>query len=179
MTVITVQTIFIFTKSKTMENNLTRFYTAVLDWSKFRPEHFNYEGKWIKNWFSNMTPCLITVGGIKYNSVENYYQAMKYQKPDDWKLIGALSPMQAKRMARRTARLPSNWDTIKYTFMHEGLTAKFTQHKNWYDMLLHTGDDVLVEWNNWNDRIWGVSITDNIGCNALGLILMEVRKEIK
>ena len=46
-------------------------------------------------------------------------------------------------------------------------------------MLLASGDSPIIEWNNWNDKDWGASITDNKGKNALGLILMDIRTLIQ
>lgn len=43
--------------------------------------------------------------------------------------------------------------------------------------LLKTGDAVLIEGNNWGDKIWGQ--VDGIGENYLRKILMKIREELK
>lgn len=55
--------------------------------------------------------------------------------------------------------------------------AKFTQNPNFADKLLATGDAHLEEGNTWGDRIWGT--VNGSGANRLGIILMQIRAEIK
>ena len=45
------------------------------------------------------------------------------------------------------------------------------------EKLLATGDEELVEGNDWNDRIWGK--VNGQGENRLGIILMKVREELR
>jgi len=45
------------------------------------------------------------------------------------------------------------------------------------ELLLMTGDAELVEFNEWNDRFWGVC--KGVGENRLGILLQEIREEIK
>jgi len=60
--------------------------------------------------------------------------------------------------------------------MVDALRAKFTQNEKLKELLLSTGDKVIVE-NAPNDYQWGIG-ADGTGKNLLGLALMEVRKEI-
>lgn len=43
--------------------------------------------------------------------------------------------------------------------------------------LLETGEEELIEGNNWGDKFWGQ--VNGIGENHLGRLLMEIREEIK
>lgn len=143
------------------------------DWSEYRPDKFKFNGKWIGNWFSNFVESPITINGITYRSVENFYQAKKSQDEMIWRDMAQRTPSQAKQLGKRLSLRP-NWDIIKYQFMLMGLMIKFNQ-PIWKQRLIDTEDEILIEWNNWGDKIWGVSDKDNMGCNALGVLLMEIR----
>jgi ribA/ribD-fused uncharacterized protein len=147
------------------------------DWSEYRPVEFIYRGKWVDNWFSNMVPYPIEMHGVVYNSVENYYQAMKSMDPADWERVAAMTPSNAKRIGKML-KLRPDWEHLKEGFMYDALVAKFTQQP-FMTILLDTGDQILIEWNNWGDRIWGVDIHDNKGQNLLGKLLMRIREELR
>jgi len=55
-----------------------------------------YKGKWVYNWFSNMEIDPITIDGITYPAVENYYQGMKSGHPKILKLFSEMTPSKAK-----------------------------------------------------------------------------------
>ena len=140
-------------------------------------ENIIYEGKWVKNWFSNMMMCFITIDGITYNSVENYYQAMKSFDDNERKKIAVMSPSKSKYYTKGI-KIRSDWEDVKQQFMYRGLWEKFNQPE-WKDKLLQTGDTQIVEYNNWNDIFWGVDIRTNKGLNHLGRLLMEIRTKLK
>ena len=56
---------------------------------------------------------------------------------------------------------------------------KFTRNPELKRLLLATGDAVLIEGNTWGDRFWGVDKRTGKGENHLGLILMDIREELK
>lgn len=87
-----------------------------------------------------------------------------------------LNPSEAKRLGRRV-RLRSDWDQIKDNVMLDVVRAKFTQHPDLAQKLLATGDEELVEGNDWGDIYWGVY--KGRGKNMLGKILMRVRAELR
>ena len=147
------------------------------DWREFLPSDFETRNGWIQNWFSNMVVSPITIDGITYKAVENYFQSQKSLDKDDWIRISDLAPNISKREGRKLQLRP-DWEDVKYEVMKTGLRAKFTQPK-WKQQLLDTGDEVIIEWNNWNDRIWGVPINDCFGHNLLGKALMELRDELR
>lgn len=87
-----------------------------------------------------------------------------------------LNPSEAKRLGRRV-RLRSDWEQIKDNVMLDVVRAKFTQHPDLTQKLLATGDEELVEGNDWGDIYWGVY--KGRGKNMLGKILMRVRAELR
>ena len=56
--------------------------------------------------------------------------------------------------------------------MRKVLQAKFEQHPDLMEKLVATRSP-LVEYNDWNDKFWGVC--DGVGHNCLGRLLMELR----
>ena len=61
--------------------------------------------------------------------------------------------------------------------MRDLLAQKFAVHTQLAQMLLLTGDALLVEGNTWNDTFWGVCA--GVGHNNLGLLLMQQRLYLK
>ncbi len=143
---------------------------------KYRPSSFEKRGNWIHNWFSNMLPAEIWIDGKKYPSTENYYQSMKTLDPVQQDAVIAATPNKSKKMGRLVTKRP-DWELVKYEVMKTALRAKFNIPE-WRDKLLATGEEMIIEWNNWGDRTWGVSVTDNLGDNLLGQALMEIRGEL-
>jgi ribA/ribD-fused uncharacterized protein len=87
-----------------------------------------------------------------------------------------LNPSEAKRLGRRV-RLRSDWEQVKDQVMLDVVRAKFDQHPDLAQKLLATGDEELVEGNDWGDIYWGVY--KGYGKNMLGKILMRVRAELR
>ncbi len=86
--------------------------------------------------------------------------------------------MIAARMGRdRSKRLRADWEAVKDGLMREAVRAKFAQHADLREILLATGDAVIVEHTE-NDAYWGNG-GDGSGKNMLGKILMEVRGELQ
>lgn len=148
------------------------------NWLEFKPAQFEYNGKWIKNWFSNMVPFPIFVGGEwEWPSVENYYQAMKTEDKYVQECIRISTPRQAKHMGKNIYSIRPNWPQMKEGFMKRALEVKFAC-SIWFNPLMATGDDMIIEWNNWGDQYWGATL-DGVGKNRLGVLLMEIREEYK
>jgi ribA/ribD-fused uncharacterized protein len=121
--------------------------------------------------------------GITYLTTENYYQAMKI--PDDRldlrEEIANMGSHESKRMIR-TDRYPfrEDWDAaMSLRVMEKVLRHKFALGTTWADKLLKTGEEEIVEWNNWNDLFWGKDIVTEEGKNHLGIILMKLRNELR
>lgn len=131
-----------------------------------------YKGKWIYNWFSNFEYAPITIDGIEYPSVENYYQGMKNGSLEKLKMFSKLKPSQAKWLGKQIT-LRKDWDQVKFEVMEKALRIKFAPGTIWYARLeMEEGE--IVEWNNWGDRVWGKTL-DGKGENHLGKILMKIR----
>ncbi len=129
--------------------------------------------------FSNFSPHPITLKGETWPTSEHYFQAQKFANtPDEEEVRLAKSPMIAARMGRSRKRpLRKDWESVKDTIMHEAVRAKFTQHAGLREVLLGTGDAMIVEHTE-NDRYWGDG-GDGRGQNKLGRILMQVQEELR
>jgi ribA/ribD-fused uncharacterized protein len=129
--------------------------------------------------FSNFAAFPIVLKGRKWPTTEHYFQAQKFPGTEHEESIRRLkSPMIAARAGRdRKKPLRQDWELVKDAIMTEAVRAKFTQHPWLRDLLLSTGETHLIEHTR-NDRYWGDG-GDGTGKNKLGLILMEIRAELR
>jgi hypothetical protein len=129
--------------------------------------------------FSNFAPYPIEVGGKVWPTAEHYFQAQKFAGTEhEERMRLERSPMVVARMGRdRDKPLRLDWEAVKDDIMRKAVIAKFTQHAEIRAQLLDTGDAKIVE-HTANDSYWGDS-GDGSGRNMLGLILMEVREQIR
>jgi hypothetical protein len=129
--------------------------------------------------FSNFSRHPILLNGVTWPTSEHYYQAQKFAgQPDEEAVRLAGSPKQAAVMGRDPARpLRPDWEAVREAVMLDALRAKFTQHADLRALLLGTGDAVLVE-HSPHDRYWGDG-GDGTGRNRLGVLLMQVRDELR
>ncbi|GBE94241.1 NADAR family protein [Nostoc cycadae] len=132
--------------------------------------------------FSNFSSHPIQIHGTYWSTVEHYYQAQKFVGSKDAVIIpvihAAATPEEAAALGRcnsRTLRL--DWDVVKTQVMREAVLKKFLTHTDIREILLATGDEMIVE-NSPTDYFWGCG-TDKTGNNHLGKILMNVREEIR
>lgn len=130
---------------------------------------------------SNFYPSTIYHDGITYPTNEHFFQAMKTLDINERKAIAAAeTPGMAKRMGRNV-KLRPDWEKIKVDVMRLGLILKFTDAEL-AKKLLATGDEELVEGNWWHDNTWGNCLCAKCsripGKNMLGLLLMDLRKEL-
>lgn len=123
---------------------------------------------------SNFDKVPISYEGITYPTSENAFQAAKSLNPDIRKEFVNLTPGQAKKKGRHIDLRP-DWETVKLQIMEDILRIKFTTPR-YKQLLLNTGDAVLIEGNTWNDTYWGVC--NGVGENHLGQLLMKIRNEI-
>jgi hypothetical protein len=128
---------------------------------------------------SNFAAYPITLKGKVWPTSEHYFQAQKFAGTEQEEAIRlAASPMVAARMGRSRKRpLRADWETVKDDIMREALRAKFSQQTEARDLLLGTGDALIVERTK-KDRYWGDG-GDGSGLNRLGRLLMEVREELR
>ena len=88
------------------------------------------------------------------------------------------SPMDTAIEGRdRQNLLRPDWEEIKDEVMLQVLRMKFSQNPEIAKELLATGDALLIEHTR-NDDYWADG-GDGSGKNKLGLLLMQVREELK
>ncbi|MGB1257974.1 MAG: NADAR family protein [Thiolinea sp.] len=129
--------------------------------------------------FSNFALFPIKLKKKVWPTSEHYFQAMKFQDAKDRNEIQkAKTPMEAARKGRdRKRRLRRDWESVKEQVMRDAVLAKFSQHPELTELLLSTGDAVIVEHTE-NDDYWGDG-GDGKGKNRLGHILMSVREQLR
>ena len=129
--------------------------------------------------FSNFAAYPIEVDGKVWPTSEHYFQAQKFTGTEfEEEIRRVKSPMIAARMGRdRSKPLRADWERVKDEVMRRAVLAKFTQHDELRDILLSTGDALLVEHTR-NDSYWGDG-GDGRGRNMLGQILSSVREELR
>jgi len=126
--------------------------------------------------FSNFAAFPIKLAGKQWSTSEHYFQAQKFLDATDREQVRlAKTPALAARLGRdRTKKLRPDWDSVRVSIMRQAVEAKFRQHPSLQELLLSTGDAVLVE-HTANDDFWADG-GDGSGQNMLGRILMEVRE---
>ena len=145
-------------------------------------------GQWQYSEFSS------AAGEIEdYTCAEQYMMAEKARLFDDdeieKQIMAATDPKQIKALGRKVRNFKEDiWLKLRYTVVLNGSYLKFAQNKNMRDILLATGDKILVEASPF-DTIWGIGYSENKaealspqkwrGLNLLGFALMEVRDELK
>lgn len=133
--------------------------------------------------FSNLFPRPIVFEGRVFPTAEHAYQAGKARKEAvrEW-LLSAPTPSLVAMAAHGLYiwDIVPNWSKIKFDRMREVLRAKFTQHEDLRQVILSTGEARIVEVArvaNGVNRTWGE--VDGKGLNMLGVLLMDVRSELK
>jgi N-glycosidase YbiA len=129
---------------------------------------------------SNFYPQGFEEDGVYWSSIEHYFQAMKFVGEENAnhreRIRKAHSPKQAKALGHsRKHTLRSDWESAKEGIMLNALRRKFA-HPKLSALLVSTGKRRLEE-NSPYDRYWGVG-RDGRGKNRLGVLLMQVRKEL-
>ncbi|MFM7364331.1 MAG: NADAR family protein [Cuspidothrix sp.] len=132
--------------------------------------------------FSNFSPHGIEMEGIYWPTVEHYYQGQKFVGTTDASIIHLIhiapTPEEAAALGRcPSRRLRPDWELVKTQVMRVGVLQKFITHPDIREILLITGDEMLIE-NSPIDYFWGCG-ANHTGENHLGKILMSVRGEIR
>ncbi len=132
---------------------------------------------------SNLYRRPVVFEGREFPTAEHAYQAGKArsEKVREW-ILNAPTPALVAMAAHGlyTWDIVPDWSRIKYGRMRQVLLAKFSQHADLREILLSTGDARLVEAgkvDNLVNRTWG--IVNGRGLNMLGVLLMEVRTELR
>ena len=139
--------------------------------------------------FSNMAPGFpLRFEGFDYRTSEHLYQALRF--PDYPEVQARVrnnpSPMGAKMATRpfRATHSRGDWDKVCIDVMRFCLRLKLTSYRTSFGgLLLSTGEKPIVEESRRNrDDPWSARAkdTDTLeGQNRLGVLLMELRKELK
>ena len=141
--------------------------------------------------FSNMSEHPVTLDGVKYPTVEHYFQAMKAQEFGDTtmydKIVKSRTPKAAKALGRKVANFAvETWEAKRDAFMEQAVRTKFVQHPSLRVQLMETGDKMIGEADP-RDSYWGIGTSMNLekakypskwrGKNMLGKLLMKLRDE--
>ena len=141
----------------------------------------NFRGDYF--FLSNFSPSPLLFAGMEWPSVEHAYQAWKSR---EWPIREMIRKLPTAANARRAGRsLPRrrDWNQAKEPLMLALLRCKFGQSKELALKLLATGDEKLVEGNDWHCNFWGACTC--LRCieipkeNRLGILLMQVRGELQ
>lgn len=126
---------------------------------------------------------------IKYCCAEQYMMAKKAElfKDEDtlMKIYSSKNPKEIKDLGREIKNFNQDvWNKNKFGIVYEGNFLKFGQDFNIQQMLLDTGDTLLVEASPY-DKVWGIGLDESNpdaldmnkwkGENLLGKILTAVR----
>ncbi|HBB31323.1 MAG TPA: Swarming motility protein ybiA [Cyanobacteria bacterium UBA8803] len=131
--------------------------------------------------FSNFSRHGFELDGVWWATSEHYFQAQKFVTTDRaWceKIREVKTPKDAARLGRdRSHPLRTDWEQVKDSIMTQAVLHKFETHADIREILLETGDELIVE-NAPGDYYWGCG-KDGSGKNKLGQILMEVREMLR
>jgi len=132
---------------------------------------------------SNYARVHFELDGVWWPSAEHCYHSHKFtldtvENQDARRLIyEAPTPREAKHVAHRfDAYRRPDWDSMRDDVMRRVVLRKFHSNRAVAQVLLSTGDAMLVEESR--DYHWGCG-ENGTGQNMLGRILMEVRAALR
>lgn len=116
-----------------------------------------------------------------FPSAEHYYQAMKFDAAD--KRFDDIMKLKDSDEARLLTKKPEyknnrrkDFDKNKFDIMKDALIAKFEQNKDAREMLLSTGDAVLIK----SCKVcYKCGFGEGSGQNILGKTLMQIREKLR
>lgn len=129
--------------------------------------------------FSNFSAHGIEMNEQWYKTTEHYFQSQKFEDAGYREKIRiARTPKDAANLGRsRKVKLRDDWENIKIDIMRDAVRKKVNTHVAFKKILLSTGEEELIEAAP-GDYFWGCG-KDGNGKNWLGIILMEIRKELQ
>lgn len=142
---------------------------------------------------SNFEKCYIKYKGHLFATTEQAFMWEKAVFFNDHesasKILKEENPAKAKKLGREVKNFDdSKWSEVCYEIMYKINYEKYFQNTRLKNILLNTGDKILVE-TNFRDTRWAIGLSaedDRVldesqwqGENLLGKVLMEVRKELK
>lgn len=137
--------------------------------------------------FSSLYRRSMVFEGEVFETAEHAYQAGKARKSEvrAW-LLSAPTPALLAMAAHGLYHwdIAPGWSRNRFARMQAVIDAKFDQHADLAQVLVDTGDALLVETasvDNDVNRRWGQVLVRGqyVGCNWLGTILMEKRARLQ
>jgi N-glycosidase YbiA len=130
-------------------------------------------------WLSNFPEHKFCLNGVRWSSMERYYQAQKYAGTElEGQIRKADSPNKARKMCQnRSLTVCQDWDDVKEAIMRETVKAKFEQNRLLCEQFFATGNEELVHESSSN-MFRGRSLEGD-GDKRLGVIMMDVRRTLK
>lgn len=131
--------------------------------------------------------------GVRYNCAEQYMMAQKALLFRDFESYDKIMESTWQKEMQDLGRGVKNyvqdvWDENKYRIVFKGNFLKFTQNIELENLLLETGNTILVEASP-VDKVWGIGMTEDDpdcldfnkwkGLNMLGFAITEVKKGIQ
>lgn len=132
------------------------------------------------------------IGGVVYNSCEQYMMHQKALLFQDWEIAARIleesNPREQKKFGRRIRHFDKEiWDSRCLGIVYRGNLAKFSQNPELKKALLETGNKIFVEASPY-DKIWGIGMAEDEpgiedpanwrGINLLGQAITLVKMEL-
>jgi ribA/ribD-fused uncharacterized protein len=154
---------------------------------QFRGNNFYLSNMYfLENWVT-------TEQGFAVPTSEHAYQAAKFVDLDAHKQValataelldyrvyadGLAAREMAHSLIEQGAEIRSDWEVAQNGLMLAVNRQKFARNRPLVARLIDSGDEEIVEGNDWGDRKWGVDpVGSHNGENRLGKILMQIRSE--
>lgn len=143
--------------------------------------------------FSQWAPSRISFQGSKFVNAEQAMMAAKASMFMDFgtliQIMECVNPRSVKALGRQVRNYNEDiWDAVRLAIVTEINYAKFNQNPNLKELLLSTGNKIIVEASPY-DRIWGIGLAPDHpdactpdkwqGENLLGQALMIVRDRLR
>ena len=147
---------------------------------QLKPEDFPEEIIGFKDGFaflSNDYPVSVTYEGLSYPCANSAFLASKYADASKRAEIARMKPEKAKQKYGAETG-DADWESRKIAIMDEIVRNKFSQHPDLSEQLVNTGSRKLIAGGK-NGGFWGVDLYTWEGENRLGILLMNLRKDLK
>ena len=143
--------------------------------------------------FSNEAPYAIEVEGVRYPTVEHYYQAMKAKTFEDKEMEDKIQATPSAKAVKTLGKKVKNfaeevWNDKRQEVMLRGIKAKFAQHPELQTKLKETGSRP-IGYANPRNTFWGIGTSMGLekaqdfekwrGQNKLGKILIALRDDFR